>query len=54
MFAGFCGHADKNHIYIVLTVTTGSLRANIMLIWPSVKTSSTALLLCSRMSEEQD
>jgi len=36
MFAGFCGHADKNHIYTVLTVTTGPLRANIMLIFPSV------------------
>jgi len=23
MFAGFCGHADKNHIYTVLRVTTG-------------------------------
>jgi len=42
MFAGFCGHADKNHIYTVLTVTTGPLRANIMLVWPSVKMSLTA------------
>jgi len=25
MFAGFCGHADKNHIYAVLAVTTGEL-----------------------------
>jgi len=25
MFAGFRGHADKNHIYIVVTVTTGPL-----------------------------
>jgi len=41
MFAGFCGHADKNHIYTVVTVTTGPLRANIMLIWPSVNMSST-------------
>jgi len=41
MFACFCGHADKNHIYIVLTVTTGPLRTNIMLIWPSVKMSLT-------------
>jgi len=41
MFAGFCGHADKNHICIVLTVTIGPLRANITLIWPSVKTSLT-------------
>jgi len=42
MFAGFCGHADKNHIYTVLTVTIGPLRANIMLIWPSVKMSLTS------------
>ena len=41
MFAAFCGHADKNHIYTVLTVTTGPLRANIMLIWSSVKMSLT-------------
>jgi len=27
MFAGFCGHADKNHIYTILTVTTGALRS---------------------------
>jgi len=40
-FAGFCGHADKKHIYTVLTVTTGPLRANTMLIWPSMKTSLT-------------
>jgi len=39
MFAGFCGHADKIHIYTVLTVTTGPLKANIMLIGPSVKRS---------------
>jgi len=32
MFAGFCGHADKNHIYTVSTVTTGPLTANMMLI----------------------
>jgi len=50
MFAGFCGH---DHIYIVLTVTTGPLRANIMLIWPSVKMSWTPLQ-CSRMSEGRD
>jgi len=37
MFAGFCGHAGKNHIYTVLTVTTGALKANITLISPSVK-----------------
>jgi len=30
MFAGFCGHPDKNHIYTILTVTTGPLRANII------------------------
>jgi len=41
MFAGLCGHADKNRIYTVLTVTTGPLRANITLIWPSVKMSLT-------------
>jgi len=41
MFAGFCGHADENHIYTILTVTTGPLRANITLIWPSVKMSLT-------------
>jgi len=41
MLAGFCGHADKNHIYTVLTVTIGPLRAKIMLIWPSVKKSLT-------------
>jgi len=41
MFAGFSGHADKNHIYTVLIVTTGPLRANMMLIWPSVKMSLT-------------
>jgi len=41
MFAGFCSHVDKNHIYTVLTVKTGPLRANIMLIWPSVKMSLT-------------
>jgi len=29
MFAGFCCHADKNHIYTVLTVTTDPLRENI-------------------------
>jgi len=34
---GFCGHADKNHICTVVIVTTGLLRANIMLIWPLVK-----------------
>jgi len=39
VFAGFYGHADKSHIYIVLTVATAPLRANIMLIWPSVKMS---------------
>jgi len=43
MFAGFCGHADKNHIGNVLTVTTGPLKANIMLIRPSVKMSLTPL-----------
>jgi len=43
MFVGFCGHTDKNHIYTVLTVTTGPLRANIMLICPSVKMSLTPL-----------
>jgi len=31
----------KTHIYTVLTVTTGPLRANIMLIWPSMKMSLT-------------
>jgi len=41
MFAGFCSHADKNYIYTVLTVTTGPLRANIILIWSSVKMSLT-------------
>jgi len=41
MFAGFCGHTDKNHIYTVLTVTIGPLRPNITLIWPSVKMSLT-------------
>jgi len=41
MFAGFCGHADKNHIYTVKAVTTGPLGANITLIWPSVKISLT-------------
>jgi len=41
MFAGFCGHAYKNHICTVLAVTTGPLRANITLIWPSVKMSLT-------------
>jgi len=35
MFAGFCGHANKNHIYTVLTVTTSPLRANIMLMCSS-------------------
>jgi len=53
MFAGFCGHADKNHIYTVLTVTTGLLRTHTMLIWPSVKMSLTPLQ-CSRMSEGRD
>jgi len=43
MFAGFRGHVDKNHIYAVLTVTTGPSRANKMLIWPSVKMSLTHL-----------
>jgi len=38
MFAGLCSHADKNHIYTVLVVTNGPLRANITLIWRSVKT----------------
>jgi len=28
VFVGFCGYADKNHIFTVLTVTTGPLRAN--------------------------
>jgi len=37
MFAGFCSHVDENHIYTVLTVTTGPLRANIMLISPQWK-----------------
>jgi len=41
MFAGFCGHADKNHIYSVLAVTTGPLSENITLMWPSVKISLT-------------
>jgi len=41
MSAGFCGHADKKHIYTALTVTTGPLRANITLIWLSVKMSLT-------------
>jgi len=41
MLAGFCSHADKNHIYAVLTITTGPVRTNIMLIWPSVKISLT-------------
>ena len=41
MFAGFCSHADKNHIYTVLTVATGPLRANMMLVWSSVKMSLT-------------
>jgi len=41
MSAGFCGHADKKHICTALTVTTGPLRANITLIWPSVKMSLT-------------
>jgi len=53
MFAGFCGHADKNHSYTILTVPTGSLRANIMLIWPSVKMCLTPLQ-CSRISEGRD
>jgi len=44
MFAVFCAHADKNHIYSVLTTTTGPLRANIMLIWHLVKMSLTPLL----------
>jgi len=44
MFAGFCGHADKNHIYTVLTVTTGPLRAKIMLIMSSVKMSLTRMI----------
>jgi len=48
MFAGFCGHADKSHIYTVLTVTTGPLRANMMLIWPSVKMSLTT---CYKVAE---
>jgi len=50
MFAGLYGHADKNHIYMSQqsTVTTGSLRANVMLTWPSVKMSLTTLQ-CSRM-----
>jgi len=43
MFAGFCGHEDKNHIYAVLTVTTGPFRATTMLLWPSVKMSLTPL-----------
>jgi len=42
MFAGFYGHADKNRNYTVLTVATGPLRANITLIWPSVKMSLTS------------
>jgi len=48
MFAGFCGHLDKNHIYTVLTVTNGPLRANIMLICPSVKMS---LITCYNVAE---
>ena len=41
MFADFCSRADKNDIYTVLTVTTGPVRANIMLIWPLVKMNLT-------------
>ena len=40
----------KTHLY-VLTVTTGSLRANVVLIWPSVKMSLTALALNLTSSE---
>ena len=43
MFGGFCVYEDKNRIYAVLTLTTGPLRATIMLIWPSVKMSLTPL-----------
>jgi len=48
MFAGFSGYADKNYIYAVLTVATGPLRANIMLIWPSAKMS---LATCYSVAE---
>ena len=44
MFGGFCVYEDKNRIYAVLTLTTGPLRATIMLIWPSVKMSLTPLM----------
>jgi len=44
MFAGFCGVGDKNHIDTLLTLTTGPLRANILLIWPSVKMRLTSLV----------
>jgi len=53
MCAGFRSHVGKKHIHTVLTVTTGPLRANIMLIWPSMKMSLTPLQ-CSRMSESRD
>jgi len=43
MFAGFCGRADKNHIYTVLTVTTSPLKATITLTWHSVKMCLTPL-----------
>jgi len=43
-FAGFHGHADKNHIYTLLVVTIGPLRANIMPMWPTVKVSLTPLV----------
>jgi len=48
MLAGFCGHSDKKHIYTVLTVAIGPLRAYITLIWPSVKMSLTT---CSSVAE---
>jgi len=41
VFAGFCGHAGKSRIYTVLTVTTGPLRASILLIWATMKMSLT-------------
>jgi len=54
MFAGFCGHADKNPIYTVLTVTTGPLRANIRADMALHENEFDNLLQCSRMSEDRD
>jgi len=50
MFAGFCCHAEKN-TFICFNSYNWLLRANIVLIWPSVKMSLTALALNLTSSE---